>query len=132
MTEKKLTKKQATLEYLQNEAINLRKSIPTLVDAQYAKSKLVLTVRGDAIKAPELNYKGVKLDVVVETTDQEPDLTAEISEAAKLANEIRERHGVVPVESLHVPSAKPAVGPDGTGERRNQEAYDAWKKRFGK
>lgn len=132
MTEKKLTKKEAILEYLQENAVSLRTSIASLVDAKYEKGKLVLVVRGETIEPPELTHKGVELPVAVVTTDEEPAPTAELSEAAERAEEIRKRAGVVPVEDLYIHSATPAVGPDGTGERRNQEAYEAWQKRFGK
>lgn len=130
--EKKLTKREAVLDYLQTEAVNLRVKFPTLVDARCEKSKLVLVVHGEAIEAPQLTHQGVKLDVVIETTDEEPELTAELSEAAERAKEIRERPGVVPLEGLYIHDAEQAVGPDGNGQRRDQQAYESWKKRFNK
>lgn len=130
--EKKLTKKEAALEYLQEKAVDIRRQFPTLVDAQYSKGKVVLTVRGEPIEAPEIVYKGVKLDVAIRVTDDEPEPVTELSEAAQKAKEIRERKGVVPLEGLHIPSAENAIGPDGNSQRRDQQAYENWKKRFGK
>lgn len=129
---KKLTKKEATLLYLQEEALSLRTAVPNLYEAKAEGDKLVIIVTGEATEAPKLSYKGVELDVLVQTTTEEPKPVAEISEAAKRAEQIRNRHGVVPFDSLHIPKATPAIGPDGNGQRRDPSSYDAWKKRFGR
>jgi hypothetical protein len=129
---KKLSKREATLLYLQEEALELRKNVPNLADAQLEEDTLVLTVTGEVTEAPKLSYKGVDLTVVVRAATEESKPVAEISEAAKRAQAIRNRHGVVPFDSLHIPRATTAIGPDGNGERRDSSAYGDWKKRHGK
>lgn len=128
---KKKTQKETILLYLQEEALDLRNRVPNLIDAQLEGDSLVLTVT-EAVETPKISYKGLELKVEVRVGQEEPKPVAEVSEAAKRANDIRNRYGVVPLDALHIPRATPAIGPDGNGERKDLAAYNSWKKRFGK
>jgi hypothetical protein len=129
---KKLTKKEAVLKFLQDEALTLRAKVPNLIEALCEEDQLVLVTTKELAEVPQFTYENVKLNVSVRVGSEPEKTTAALSGAANKANEIRKRHGVVPLESLIIPSAKNAIGPDGTGERRNQSSIDAWKKRFNK
>lgn len=122
-----MTKTQAVLEFLQENALSLR-TLPNLVDAQCQNGKLLLVFRNQVPELPQFTHKGISLTTVTQITDVKEN-SIEAPPTASKAQQILNKHNIKNLPQIQ--SISQSISPSG-GKFNDVNAYANWKKRFNK
>jgi hypothetical protein len=136
--------KKFVLSYLQKNAFDLRRQIKNVCDIRFEDDppRVIIEVlpspSGINVKAPELNYNGVKLDVEMKIKKpvsvmvgkDEDEKNTIIKEGEQEQSEDETYHRSITGKSAEVLGITEALGPHSLDKAPKQrEAYEAWLKR---